>query len=236
MPSSFHESGESTGGSLEPSRIGELLKVIFEKLHAAGEAQQEQARAQVWKIAQNLRRYCAEENSTPPVSIAKARKALLDEARQCEELAQRIDINEPFLGLGGATENPFDDPDIRKKAEAEHEALIQEQRSLKSSLERQAALLRERATRWPTTGGRLNIYTMSHGAPMQRFVSDGCLVFAKFRPDKVSGTPGGDFYEFVAAAYELATGNGADEPGVGLDYYVRKAANRYKKAASPNQR
>ena len=71
---------------------------------------------------------------------------------------------------------------------------------------------------------------------MQRFVSDGCLVFAKFRPDKVSGTPGGDFYEFVAAAYELATGNGADEPGVGLDYYVRKAANRYKKAASPNQR
>ena len=108
MPSSFHESGESTGGSLEPSRIGELLKVIFEKLHAAGEAQQEQARAQVWKIAQNLRRYCAEENSTPPVSIAKARKALLDEARQCEELAQRIDINEPFLGLGSKPNQAID--------------------------------------------------------------------------------------------------------------------------------
>ena len=218
--------------SLDPEVKARFLRDIYRLLDVTREADRTKARAQVQEIAENLKRYRAEEESTPTITIKEARRKLLAEAMRFERQAEKIDVNPPFLALGCATFNPYDDPDLRQALEKENQEEIRERRDLRSMLERRAAKNRKRAARWPIRGGRGNVHTMSQGTPTWRFVFDCCRLFSEYRPGDASGSSSGDFFKFTAAMYGLSTGEGVDQPGVGLEYYVRGVASRYKKAGS----
>ena len=63
---------------------------------------------------------------------------------------------------------------------------------------------------------------MRYGPAKQRLVA-GCFeIFDQCRPGEATQSGDGDFYCFCAAVYQLTTGQGADEKGVGLKRYVEK--------------
>lgn len=70
--------------------------------------------------------------------------------------------------------------------------------------------------------GRGNLWARARATPKQALVNECAYVCWRFRREIVSGRSDGPFYDFVAAVWEFATGQKADEPGIGLERYVKR--------------
>lgn len=71
-------------------------------------------------------------------------------------------------------------------------------------------------------GGQDTIFSRVEPHPKLMFARDCHYVLVEDLNVKVTGTPGGLFYDFVAAVYEYATGHDSEGKGAGLERYVKK--------------
>ncbi|WP_161958662.1 hypothetical protein [Ferruginivarius sediminum] len=79
------------------------------------------------------------------------------------------------------------------------------------------------AGEYPDRGGHARPFRWRWSHPKAQFVAICGWVFYDWRPNDISGTADGDFGQLVRTVYEFATGSGADDKGVGLGEYIKRA-------------
>lgn len=70
-------------------------------------------------------------------------------------------------------------------------------------------------------GGNWNLYSLKNARPKWALARDCHYVLTEYLKESATGTVGGLFYSFVAAVYQDAAGEDPEEPGVGLEFYVK---------------
>ncbi len=220
----------------------ELIAQAIDLLGLADEHAGQETRHAIMQIAQDYERDCAASTASP--RIAEARNALrevLQTAKALEKalaeaglLGEQARAPEPYLKLGGATFNFYDNPDRREnQSEAEERALLEQACKTHDETAELASLIEGRLARWPFKTGTLRLHEMTRGSPKKALVARAVRLFARHRPTAVSVTEGNDLYQFAGLAYEYATGEPPDEPGVGLLRHLRDAIQQHKQAGTP---
>ena len=200
----------------------DLLGAAFALLHLEDETARLWARHQIRSIRSNFPLWCAAEAESP--KIAKSRDHIDRAVGLAESLVAIIPKMIPGLGVGGATDEIVgQDPARGQEDEREQQALQAAWQDVRPNLEWLAKQTRERRARWDhLKRGRANVETMRHGPAKQRLVAHCFELFEQCRPGEATQSETGDFYCFCAAVYQIATGQGADEEGVGLKRYVER--------------
>lgn len=200
-------------------------------------------RAQTWLVAvadefnYRLNRESKLRNS-PIRRVAHLKTELSELAVEARDLARRMELVWPWVHHAaspkGFSENPYysytlpevwiDDDGTPNFAEL----LSHKPAQLKALLPEIAYLMDWLSEQLSDSGGEPDLLAMFYVTPKRGLSVECWELFWFFRPGEATQSESrkdgkGDYYHFTAMVYELATGQSAEDPGVGMIRYVKEA-------------
>ena len=168
--------------------------------------------------------------------LLRSSKEIYSWATEGLQLLGRIDVDtRDFLNEGPPEEIFLENASLRDTSDIFSIILEPDDApdGWQAKLEALAQLCRLRSEQLATglgkdRGGSTNWFKERYGTAKHGLVYECSQLFDCYGSYDVNSTDGGRFYRFCAAAYEAATGEGGDEPGVGLKRYVQYSVQHLK--------
>ncbi len=207
------------GNGPNDARRRELITEACDLLGATDAARRAEVESRLVSIAADFRSGTEAAEATPGMS--ESREAVKAVARAGKAFSEALAGIGRYLTLGAATFTFRDNAALRAAAETERDKLTADASAFGPQIDDLQTRLELRAHRWPDNLGPTTPHTMTKGPPKLILAEQCKNLFLSFRPDdKPTQSDTGDFAELVKRAYELATGKGGDELGVGLKRYI----------------
>jgi hypothetical protein len=204
-------------------RYDELWKEALGLLSVPdGEKDQEQARIGVEDVIRRFQLRLESWKASP--KFTDLRDQLDQISTSARELGRLLDTSWPYAQAAAAGYCSVDDW-LNQDRFVFFEQVIEGPEQVCTVLPKIAEAADQIRSRLPAQkGGGRSLEERFHGLPKAVLAVHCWELFHHYRPGEAKTTDGGDYHTLTSIIYEMASGEGSDSPGVGLEHYVKNAA------------